>query len=66
MNIKYPFDPLLKHHVFIAIGLGIWIFLFLYVTEPMDVNEFGEREKLIYLPIYGIIAAACYMLFLPF
>lgn len=65
MNIKYPFDPLLKHHVFIALGLGIWIFLFLYVTEPMDVNEFGDREKLIYLPIYGIIAAVCYMLFMP-
>ena len=65
MNIKYPFDPQLKHHVFIAIGLGIWIFLFLYVTEPMDVNEFGDHEKLIYLPIYGIIASACYLLFMP-
>ncbi|MBO6606444.1 MAG: LytTR family transcriptional regulator [Psychroserpens sp.] len=65
VNIKYPFDPLLKHHVFIALGLGIWIFLFLYVTEPMDVNEFGDQEKLIYLPIYGVIAAACYLLFMP-
>lgn len=65
MNIKFPFDPLIKHHILIAFGLGLWIFLFLYFTEPMDVNEFGDREKLIYLPVYGLIAAFCYLLFMP-
>ncbi len=58
----YPFDPLIKHHLFIALGLAIWIFVFLYFTEPLDVNEFGDTEKLIYLPLYGLIGATCYML----
>lgn len=31
----------------------------------MDVNEFGETEKLIYLPLYGLIAAICYLCFMP-
>ncbi|MAD98639.1 MAG: transcriptional regulator [Flavobacteriaceae bacterium] len=62
---KYPFDPSAKHHILIGIGLGIWIFSFLYFTEPLDVSEFGEKEKLIYLPIYGLIGGACYCLFIP-
>lgn len=65
MNKKYPFDPKIKHHLFIALGLGIWIFLFLFFTEPLDVNEFSDSEKLIYLPLYGFIGACCYLLFLP-
>ena len=66
IKIKYPFDPSIKHHVFIAFGLAIWIFAFLYFTEPLDVNEFGNREKLIYLPIYGLIGGISYAIFLPF
>ena len=66
MKIKYPFDPSIKHHLLIALGLAIWIFAFLYFTEPLDVNEFGDREKLIYLPIYGLIGGVCYSLFIPF
>lgn len=66
MNRKYPFDPLLKHHLVIALLLAIWIFVFLYFTEPLDVNEFGDKEKLIYLPIYGVLGALLYMLHLPF
>jgi len=63
---KYPFDPKLKHHVFIAIGLALWIFIFLFFTEPLDVNEFGATEKLIYLPGYGIIGASLYLMTLVF
>jgi hypothetical protein len=66
LNRKYPFDPLLKHHLVIALLLAIWIFIFLYFTEPLDVNEFGDKEKLIYLPIYGVLGALLYMLHLPF
>lgn len=62
----YPFDSSIKHHLFIALALAIWIFVFLYFTEPLDVNEFGDREKLIYLPVYGVIGALCYMMMLPF
>lgn len=65
MNIKYPFDPSIKHHILIALGLALWIFLFLYFTEPMDVNEFSDTEKLMYLPMYGFIAAICYLCFMP-
>ncbi len=67
MNLKrlYPFDPLLKHHVIISLLLAIWVFVFLYFTEPLDVSEFPEREKLIYLPGYGLLAGLCYLLFLP-
>ncbi len=61
----YPFDSSIKHHLVIALALAIWIFVFLYFTEPLDVNEFGDREKLIYLPVYGIIGALCYMMMLP-
>ena len=66
LKLKYPFDPSIKHHLLIALGLAIWIFAFLYFTEPLDVNEFGDREKLIYLPIYGLIGGICYSLFIPF
>ncbi|WP_298757792.1 LytTR family transcriptional regulator DNA-binding domain-containing protein [uncultured Psychroserpens sp.] len=65
MNTKYPFDPSIKHHLIIALGLAIWIFVFLYFTEPLDVNEFGDTEKLIYLPIYGLIGALLYVVILP-
>jgi hypothetical protein len=66
VQTKYPFDPSLKHHVLIALGLAIWIFVFLYFTEPLDVNEFGDDEKLIYLPLYGILGAFLYVITLPF
>lgn len=66
LNKKYPFDPSVKHHCIIAIGLAIWIFVFLYFTEPLDVNEFGDDEKLIYMPLYGLMGAFCYLIFLPF
>ena len=66
LKFKYPFDPAIKHHLIIALGLSVWIFAFLYFTEPLDVNEFGDREKLIYLPMYGLIGGICYSLFIPF
>lgn len=66
LKIKYPFDPSVKHHLLIALGLSVWIFAFLYFTKPLDVSEFGDREKLIYLPMYGLIGGICYSLFIPF
>ena len=66
MKRLYPFDPLLKHHALIALLLAIWIFIFLYFTEPLDVNEFGDKEKLIYLPGYGLLGGVCYLVFLSF
>lgn len=66
MRTAYPFDPSLKHHVLIAFGLAIWIFVFLYFTEPLDVNEFRDDEKLIYLPLYGILGTFLYVISLPF
>ncbi|WP_240507540.1 LytTR family DNA-binding domain-containing protein [Winogradskyella aurantia] len=65
MKRNYPFDPLLKHHVLISLMLAIWIFIFLYFTEPLDVSSFGDREKLIFLPGYGIVGGLCYLLFIP-
>ncbi|WP_034058926.1 LytTR family DNA-binding domain-containing protein [Lacinutrix jangbogonensis] len=65
MNIKYPFDSSIKHHLLIALGLAIWIFVFLYFTEPLDVSEFYEHEKLLYLPLYGSIGGISYLVFLP-
>ncbi|WP_299681432.1 LytTR family DNA-binding domain-containing protein [uncultured Dokdonia sp.] len=62
---KYPFDASLKHHLLVGLALAIWIFIFLYFTEPLDVNEFGDREKIIYLPFYGLIGALCYIIMLP-
>jgi len=66
MYTKYPFDSSIKHHLLIALGLGVWIFVFLYFTEPLDVNEFEHAEKLIYLPLYGILGALLYLISLPF
>jgi hypothetical protein len=65
LNKKYPFDPSIKHHLIIALGLAIWIFVFLFLTEPLDVHVFSDSEKLIYLPLYGLLGALCYLLFLP-
>jgi hypothetical protein len=64
-NKKHPFDPSVKHHLISALGLAIWIFVFLYFTEPLDISEFSSSEKLIYLPLYGVISAFCYFVFLP-
>jgi hypothetical protein len=61
----YPFDPSIKHHLLIALGLATWIFVFLFFTEPLDVNEFSDQEKLIYLPLYGLLGALCYLVSLP-
>lgn len=66
MKRAYPFDPSLKHHLLIALGLVIWVFVFLYFTKPLDVTEFGPREQLIYLPLYGLFASLCYLASLPF
>ncbi len=63
--MKFPFDPSIKHHLLIALGLAAWIFVFLYFTEPLDVNEFGSTEKLVYLPLYGLLGALCYLCMLP-
>ncbi|GER59282.1 LytTR family DNA-binding domain-containing protein [Patiriisocius marinus] len=65
MKNKYPFDPLIKHHLLIALGLAVWIFLFLALTEPLDTNEFKGIEKLLYLPLYGLAGAIAYLLILP-
>ena len=65
MNNKYPFDPSIKHHIIIALGLAAWIFVFLFFTEPFDVSVFTDSEKLIFLPLYGLLGAFCYLLFLP-
>lgn len=65
MHKKYPFDSSIKHHIIIAFGLAIWIFVFLYFTEPLDVHEFYEDEKLLFLIGYGFIGGFCYLLFLP-
>ncbi len=65
MNRNFPFDPSLKHHFYISIGLAIWIFVFLFTTEPLDVSEFTELEMLIYMPLYGLLGAICYLLILP-
>jgi len=65
LNKKYPFDSSIKHHIIIAFGLAIWIFVFLYFTEPLDVNQFVDSEKLIFLPLYGLLGAFCYLIFLP-
>lgn len=66
MNKKYPFDPFIKHHFIIAIGLVIWIFVFLFFTEPLDVSEINDSDKVFFLLGYGLIGGFCYILFLPF
>ncbi|REE25829.1 LytTR family transcriptional regulator [Winogradskyella pacifica] len=63
--MKYPFDPKLKHHIIIGLLLAVWIFIFLYFTEPLDVNQFNNNEKLLYLPGYGLLGGLCYVTFLP-
>lgn len=63
--MKYPFDPSIKNHFLLALGLAVWVFAFLYFTEPLDVKELGDRQQLIYLPIYGIAAAMAYTAMLP-
>ncbi|RFN58278.1 LytTR family DNA-binding domain-containing protein [Marixanthomonas ophiurae] len=66
LNTTYPFDPFMKHHLLVALGLVIWIFTFLYLTEPLDVNELTNIEQLIYLPIYGLVGGIAYFFMMPF
>jgi hypothetical protein len=65
MKKKYPFDPLLKHHIGIALGFSIWIFIFLFFTEPLDIQVFSFKEKLTFLPLYALAGAIVYVLILP-
>lgn len=65
MNKKYPFDPALKSHIFLAIGLVLWIFVFLYFTEPLDVSALSSAEKPLFLIGYGLIGGLSYLIFLP-
>lgn len=66
LKSRYPFDPSLKHHLLISLGLAVWVFVFLYFTEPLDVGELGTQEKLLYLPLYSVFTSVCYLLTLPF
>jgi hypothetical protein len=66
MKKNYPFDPLLKNHLGIALGFGIWIFIFLFFTEPLDIQVFSFKEKLTFLPLYALAGAIVYILALPF
>lgn len=62
---KYPFDPSVKHHFIIAGGLAIWIFLFLFLTEPLDISELNLAQQLFFLPLYGVVGAITYLIFIP-
>lgn len=64
--MNYPFHPLLKSHLLLAAFLFTWIFTFLYLTEPLDVSELSNTEKLSYLPLYGLVGALAYLAMLPF
>ncbi|AOW21327.1 LytTR family DNA-binding domain-containing protein [Urechidicola croceus] len=66
MPIKFSLDKNRKHHLWIAIGLGVWVFIFLFLSEPFDINKFSQKEKFVYLPIYGFIQSICYLLILPY
>lgn len=59
---KFPFDPEIKHHVLIGIGLAFWVFAFLFLTEPLGVSDFTLRDKLRALPFYGLAGFMCYVL----
>ncbi|MFC4633616.1 LytTR family DNA-binding domain-containing protein [Dokdonia ponticola] len=60
MKKQYPFHNSIQNHFWIAIGVSIWVFVFLYLSEPFDIHRFSTREKLILLPIYGLIEGFCY------
>lgn len=65
MKTKYPFDPAIKHHLIIALGVAFWVFAFLFFTEPLDVSELNHSEKLTYLPLYALVGAFSYCSFIP-
>ena len=62
MTRKFPFDKNKKHHLWVAFGLVLWIFLFLFFTEPFDINKFSNKEKLLFLPFYGLIQGITYLI----
>lgn len=66
LSKKYPFDPSIKNHFIVALGLAIWVFIFLFFTEPLDVHELNGTEKVYFLLGYATISGICYLLFLPF
>ncbi|WP_405250361.1 LytTR family DNA-binding domain-containing protein [Dokdonia sp. Asnod3-C12] len=63
---KHPFDPSIKHQLIIALGMALWIFTFLYFTEPLDVSQLHDSERLFILSLYGLLGALCYVTILPF
>lgn len=65
LKFLYPLDPLLRHHVLIGLLLAVWTFVFLYFTEPLDVSELNNTEKLYFLPGYGLLGGLSYIIFLP-
>ena len=63
MKTKYLFDPEIKHHLIIGLGVAFWVFAFLFFTEPLDVSELNHSEKLTYLPLYALVGAFSYCSF---
>lgn len=55
--MNYPFQPIKRSHVLLAVALFVWIFVFLFLTEPLDVSVLNTTEKLTYLPLYGLAGA---------
>lgn len=62
MKKEYPLNKNIKNHLLLGITLCLWVFVFLFFAEPFDIHKFTTTEKLIFLPVYGVIQGICYCL----
>lgn len=65
MNKKlYPISTITKYHIFIGLLLGVWIFMFLVLIAPFDTATVRLENRMKMMPMYGVIFASSYMLWI--
>jgi len=59
LNLSY------KDNFLIAAITSIWLILFLVLIAPFDIAELSFQNRLILMPLYGVISFLSYIIFIP-
>lgn len=60
LNRHFSYEPRIKFHLILGLGLMIWIFVFLWFSEPFEIWRFKLETKLILLLVYSTLCCVSY------
>ncbi len=63
--MKFQINPSPKIHLLIAALISIWLVLFLILIAPFDVSDLTLDERLVMMPMYGVISFLSYIILIP-